>query len=193
MQSAEVGHFSLNINNKTFNLVASLRNMAKLANAVELIEIYETLHDRFMSDWMRISVARQVLLACSDNPGIDEYLIKCNNMKPHLNNNQISINDQVMVAAALMRHGIAGVNRPKYAGSDKKSKAADRFDVNSIVADAMIHFGLSKAEALDLTMSEFCHLLAAKFPPESSKNDTPSLDDHKAAMKALMEKNNNGK
>ena len=98
------------------------------------------------------------------------------------------MNDQVVVAAALMRHGIAGVNRPDYEGSKKASgKPMDEFDVNKIVADAMIHFNLSEGDALDLTMSKFCYLLASKFPPDNKKQEVPSLDAHKAAMKKLME------
>ena len=194
MQETEVGIFTLEIDDQEFTLTPTLKNMAKLANSTDLLDIYKTIHDRFISDYVRIELGREILKACSDNPDIDKYLIKCKNKEPQPTDNTISINDQVIVAAALMRHGIAGVNRPEYAGSKEKTKAADKFDVNKIVADAMIHFGLSKGEALNLTMSEFCYLLAAKFPPESAtkQNNSPSLDDHKAAMKALMEKNNNG-
>jgi hypothetical protein len=190
MQQAEIGHFAVTINNKTFNLIPSLRNMAKLANATRILTFYEMIHSSKVPDWIRLDLARDILLACSNDAAIDKHLIKSRRQKPHLNKDKISINDQVVVAASLMRHGIAGVNRPDYSGNKGKSKPLDKFDVNKIVADAMIHFGLSRSEALDLTMSEFCQLLAAKFPPESSKQDTPSLDDHKAAMKALMEKNN---
>lgn len=189
MQSTEIGEFSLKIGEKQFKLLPSLRNIATLASATRIITMYEMIHSPKVPNWIRLEIGREILLACSDKENIDKHLIKCRNQKPHLNKNKISINDQIVVAAALMRHGIAGVNRPEYAGTkSSKKKAVTKFDVNSIVADAMIHFGLSKAEALDLTMSEFCHLLAAKFPPETSKEDTPSIDDHKAAMKALMEK-----
>lgn len=192
MQSTEVGEFTLQIDGKAFTLLPSLRNIAKLAGSEEILSLYDTIHDSFISDYVRVEIGHDVLLACSDSADIEQYLVKCEGKQPIADENTISVNDQVIVAAALMRHGIAGVNRPEFAGSNEKSDPAKTFDVNKIVADAMIHFGLSKSEALDLTMTEFCYLLASKFPPDSvtKRNESPSLDDHKAAMKALMEKNN---
>lgn len=194
MQQAQIGHFSLTVGDQKFELLPSLRNMAKLANAKRILTMYDMIHSPKVPNWLRLDIAREILLACSNNEAIDKYLIKCRKQKPHLNQHKISISDQIVVAASLMRHGIAGVNRPKYEGSKKsKGKAVTEFDVNKIVADAMIHFNLSEEEALNLTMSKFSYLLAAKFPPESSREDVPSLEAHKEAMKALMEKNKNGK
>lgn len=189
MQKAEIGHFSLNIEGKEFDLVPSFKAMSGLANSVRILRMYEMIHSLQVPTWLKLEIGRDVILACSDDKDIGHYLVKVKNMKPHLNNRCISMSDQITVAASLLRHGIAGVNRPKYAG-DKgaKGKAMDKLDINAITAQAMIHFNLSKSEAESLTMSEFCHLLAAKFPPESDSSDSPSLDAHKAAMKALMEK-----
>lgn len=192
MQQTEIGQFSLRINGKLFNLLPSLRNMAKIANAKRILTTYDMIHSARVPDWIRCNIGREILLACCDDEKIDDYLVKCANQEPIENKNSISVNDQVIVACALMRHGIAGVNRPQHAGSKKSTKAADKFDINKTVADAMIHFGLSKSEALDLTMSEFYYLLAAKYPSESASTSTPSLNDHKAAMKALMERNKQG-
>lgn len=168
--------------------------MAKLANAKRILTMYEMIHSPQVPVWIRLDIARCILFACSDSDNIDKHLIKCRNMKPHLNQHKISMNDQIVVAAALMRHGIAGVNRPEYEGSGKGGhQPMTEFDINKIVADAMIHFNLSENDALELTMSKFCHLLASKFPPESvtkEKVKVPSLDSHKEAMKALMEKKN---
>lgn len=191
MQQTQTGHFSLTVNGNTFNLIPSLRNMAMLTNSKRILLLYEMIHSPKIPTWLRLDLGREILLACSGDKSIDTHLIKCWNKKPHINNKKISMNDQIVVAAALMRHGIAGVNRPVYEGTNKgNGKSLDEFDVNKIVADAMIHFGLSESDALDLTMSKFCYLLAAKFPVDTSKKDAaPSLDDHKAAMKALMEQN----
>lgn len=190
MQTAEVGYFQLAINGKRFNLVASLRNMAKIADSKRILTIYDMIHSPQLPPWIKLDIGREIITACSDSEEIDQYLVHCRKQKPHLKPNIIAMQDQVAVAAALMRHGIAGVNRPAYAKGKGKAKPLEKFDINKIVSDAMIAFGLSKSEALDLTMSEFCHLLASKFPPESATNDAPTLEDHKAVMKALMEQNN---
>ena len=190
MQQAEIGHFSLTINDIVFNLVPSFKAIAKIADSVRILRLYDMIHSPQIPSWLKLEIARDTLLACSDKASINDYLVKVRKQKPHLNSKCISMSDQITVAAALLRHGVAGVNRPKYAGDNKaKGKAIDAFDVNAIVAQAMIHFGLSKSEAENLTMSEFCQLLSAKFPPDSEKQETPSLEAHKEAMKALMEKN----
>lgn len=190
MQQTEIGKFKLKINGNTFNLLPSLRNMAKLADSKRVLVLYEMIHSPKVPEWLKLDIGRDILLACSDNEGIDKYLIKTKRQKPVLNDSKISINDQVVVAAALMRHGIAGVNRPKYEGSKKSSdKEMVEFNINKIVADSMNHFGLSRNEAWDQTMSEFSHSLASKFPVDNSKEtDVPSLDAHRAAMQKLMEK-----
>lgn len=188
MQSAEIGQFSLDIDGKNFSLIPSLRNMAKLASSKKILSMYDMIHSPVVPDWLRLDIARDIFIACCDKKSIANHLIKTRNMKPHLNSRCISANDQIVVAASLIRHGVAGVNRPKYAGSSKSSgKGLDEFNVNKIVADAMIHFSLSEEEALNLTMSKFYYLLSAKFPSDSVKQDTPSMEQHKAAMKALRE------
>ena len=188
MQTAETGFFTLAVNNKKFNLVASLRNMAKIASATRILLLYDVIHSRNVPDAHRVNLAHEILTACSDNDKIEKYLIKHAYGEVIAGKNAISANDQVHVAAALMRHGIAGVNRPKNAGSGKPNKKKiEKFDINRVVAEAMIHFGLSKTEALDLTMSEFYYLLAAKFPEDSVKQDIPSVDAHREVMKAFYE------
>ena len=163
--------------------------MAMLASSTRILLLYEMIHSPKVPFWLRLDIAREILLACSSERGIDKHLIKCRNQKPHLSNKKISMNDQIVVAAALMRHGVAGVNRPEYEGSEKASgKRIEEFDVNKIVANAMIHFNLSESDALDLTMTKFCYLLASKFPVDTDKKQVvPSLDAHKEAMKKLME------
>ena len=183
MQQAETGHFSVNIYGKQYNLVASLENMAKIASSKRILNIYDMMHSKIVPNSVLIDVARNVLMACCDDPSLDEHLVRIRRGKPLLKHNTISVNDQVVVAASLLRHGIAGVNKPKSKATPKKGQAEPLrvFDVNKIVADAMIHFDLSRAEAMQLTMSDFYHLLAAKYPPEKRSKDL-SLEAHIAAM-----------
>lgn len=195
MQSAEIGHFQLIVGESEFNLIPSLRNMSKLASAKDLLKIYNEIHDPAYPVWIKSNRARDILLACSDSYDIHEHLnefvcdTESQEMKLKSGEGKISLNDQLVVAAALIRHGVAGVNRPEYEGSkESASEEVTEFDVNKVVADAMVHFGLSESDALDLTMSKFSYLLAAKFPP-TNKQSKPTLDQHAEAMKMLMEKN----
>ena len=191
MQNTEMGFFSLTVDNKTFNLTPSLKNMGKIASATDLLGDFDMLFRESTDLWMRLSIAKNVLLSCSDSEDIDFYLVGVSlNLKPHYNKRCISANDQVNVAISLMRHGIVGVNCPDYEGSKKaKGKVMDKFDVNQIISDARMHLDCTKQEAQDLTMTEFRYLLSAKFPSEATqaKNEAPSLESHNAMMKAMME------
>ena len=184
MQDTQIGHFAVIVDGKKYSLTPTLRNMAKLADARRLIVFYDMIHSQKVPDHILVDLSREIILACSDSARIDENLIKCKRGKPHITPRSFSANDQVVVAAGLMRHGIAGVNRPRNAGTGKSSREVEEFDVNKIVADAMIHFEMSRKEALDLTMSEFYLLVAAKFPPESSGNNAPSVKAHNEVMEA---------
>lgn len=188
MQNTELGHFSVEIDGNEFNLTPSFRNISKLANSSDLLLIFRVMHSKEALTCTLVTTAREIMLACVDKPKeFDKYLINMPNKKPHIkSNNAISAQDQVVVAAALMRHGVAGVNRPK-TGLRAGGKAMTEFNVYKHVADAKQHFGLSIDEAWDLTMSEFCYHLASAFPPESAGQAPPSLDAHKAAMEADKE------
>ena len=189
MQSAEIGLFSMSVDGRTFNLIPNLKNIAKIADKVRILLIYEMIHSPKVPDWYRLDIARDIILACSDSQDIDKHLIRSCRQMPYVNKHKISINDQVMLAAALMRHGVAGVNRDKISKAGATKKKATEFDINKIAADAMIHFNMSKSDALNLTMSEFCYLLASKYPKETKQSDAPSMDAHKRVMKALLEIN----
>ena len=193
MQSAEIGLFSMSVDGRTFNLIPNLKNVAKIADKVRILLIYEMIHSPKVPDWYRLDIARDIILACSDSPDIDKHLIRSCRQMPYVNKHKISINDQVMLAAALMRHGVAGVNRDKATVNGKTPKAATEFDVNKIVSYATVVLKMSTSDALNLTMSEFCYRWAAKYPKETKQSDAPSMDAHKRVMKALMEKNKNGK
>jgi len=188
MQDTELGHFTVEVDGEQFELTASFRNMASLANASDLLLIFRAMHSKEALVRTLVTTARDIMLACTDKPeALDKYLVNMPHKKPHIKSRHaISAQDQIVVAAALMRHGVAGVNRPK-TGLKPSGKAMDEFNVYQHVAEAKQHFGLSIDEAWGLTMTEFCYHLAAAFPPESAGQSAPSIDTHKAAMEADKE------
>ncbi|AZU97927.1 hypothetical protein [Vibrio phage LP.1] len=187
MQTAELGHFAVIIDGTKYNLKATLRNMANLADSRRLVRYFDMLHNPKLPVNVLLDVSREVILACSDSPQIEKHLIKCRRMKPHITKDSFSINDQINVAAGLMRHGIAGVNRPD---NGLKSGGGDvsEFNAYEMVAAAKNHFGMSLSEAWDITMSEFAYHIASHFPTKQTKGEVPSMDDHKLAMQMLREK-----
>lgn len=189
MQQTEIGEFSVSIDGNDFNFSPTLRNIAKIADSKRILSIYNMIHSMQVPVWLKLDLARNILMCCCDDKGIEKHLIKTRHMKPHINQHSISVNDQIVVAAALLRHGVSGVNSPDYEGSKKaRGKEAIDFNVHNIASQAIVHFNMSENDAMNLTMSKFRYLLAAKFPSEATQNrqDAPSLDAHKEAMKAAI-------
>lgn len=192
MQQTEIGEFSVSIDGDEFNFSPTLRNIAKIADAESILRVYDAIHSTSTSVWYRLSIAYDVLYSCCDRKEIKKYLVRTKNLKPYFNQHSMSINDQINVAAALLRHGISGVGAPDYEGSKKaKGKTMTDFNVHKVASEAMIHFKMSESDAMNLTMTKFRYLLAAKFPSEAVKNreNAPSMDAHKAIMKAAYEAN----
>lgn len=192
MQQTEIGEFSVSIDGDEFNFSPTLRNIAKIADAESILRVYDAIHSPFTALWYRVSLAYDVLYSCCDRKEIKKYLVKTRNLKPHFNQHSISINDQINVAAALLRHGVSGVNAPDYEGSKKaRGKSPTEFNVYKVASEAMTHWKMSESDAMNLTMTKFRYLLAAKFPSEAVKNreNAPSMDAHKAIMKAAYEAN----
>ena len=91
-------------------------------------------------------------------------------------------NDQIMIAAGLLRHGVSGVRTKKESG--KPGKPAEEIDVWEAVYAAMAHFDMPQAEALKLTMTEFVKLCEMKFPDPDKKSDSaaPTVEEQKEAL-----------
>lgn len=189
MQNTEIGHFGVEIDGEYFQLVPSLRAMSKLANADEIMLIYRSLHNPCTLTSSLIDMSFDVLTACCDKPTkLKRYLAQSRNGKPHfVSRNAVAVSDQIQVAAALMRHGVAGVNKPKTSLTGK-GKPMTKFDVYRFVADAKQHFGVSMTEAWNMTMSEFYYHLAAKFPPTGEEPDREAHIEAMTQDKELYEK-----
>ena len=192
MQSTEIGHFVIKAYGNEFSLIPSLENMSKLADPKGLIRIYNLIHSKGAPINILVDLARQIILTCSSSDEIGDYLVWIKRGKPQLKKRMLSMNDQVAIAAGLMRHGIAGVNRPKMKGDKKKGKALDKFDVNRIVADIMVNFNMSRKEALQLTMSEIYQLIGAANRPDEQDADLPSVDEHISLMERIKQASEEG-
>ncbi len=168
----------------------------KLGNGEDLIDHYGVLHG--MNDFptlqeaardfymYTVGLSADVLRACCDEDisSLLTDVVDRNGVfkikKP--STTHLTVDQQIIVAAGLMRHGVSGVSDKK---STSKGKAATTVDLWSFVNTARIHLGISKSEALSLTMTEFNRMVDIKFPPEKSITDTITDDQYAAAMKNL--------
>lgn len=165
----------------------------KLGSGEELIDAYSVLHGmtEFPTNAQRaydfnmytVGLSADVLKACSDiDPSklIVDVVDRNDVFKlKQPAGKSITPEQQIIVAAGLLRHGISGI-------SDKKTKstgkAATSIDLWEFVNASRIHLDISKDEALSLTMTEFNQLMDIKFPPEKP---AISDDEYDEAMSNL--------
>lgn len=100
----------------------------------------------------------------------------------------------VIVAQSLMMHGIIGKAKVRKLQRHESSDTTSEFRASDYIIAARNHFGISKEEAGQLTMTEFQLMLIAKYPEQKGytrEEYDHAADDYFARRKrrqAMMEK-----
>ncbi|WP_038910944.1 DUF6246 family protein [Dickeya dadantii] len=74
--------------------------------------------------------------------------------------------DLVLVAQSLITHGIIGKAKVRRLQRHESAERTTEFHAVEYINAARSHFGMSRQEAENLTMTEFIMLLAAKYPDQ---------------------------
>lgn len=74
--------------------------------------------------------------------------------------------DMIIVAQSLIVHGIIGKAKIRQLQRHESNQATTGFDAFEYISAARNHFGMTRADAEQLTMTEFQLLLAAKYPEQ---------------------------
>nr|DAM38462.1 MAG TPA: hypothetical protein [Caudoviricetes sp.] len=95
-------------------------------------------------------------------------------------------NDIIVLAQHLMQHGIVGKAKVRQLQRHETGQAITEFKAFDYISAARNHFGMSRAEAELLTMTEFQLLLAAKYPDQKgfTKEEYDAVADDYMAKKA---------
>lgn len=95
----------------------------------------------------------------------------------------MSVQEQIILAAHLLRHGLVGTGGSK----EQSSRPVTEFNVGEYVAAARVHLGMTTADAEALSMSEFQALFEMKYPDaKKKKRDVPTREEYRAAMAAFQ-------
>ncbi|VGC94264.1 Uncharacterised protein [Klebsiella pneumoniae] len=86
--------------------------------------------------------------------------------------------DMVILAQSLMMHGIIGKAKVRKLQRHETNEKTSEFRAADYVIAARNHFGISREEAENLTMTEFSLMLIAKYPDQ--KGYTREEYDHAA-------------
>lgn len=74
--------------------------------------------------------------------------------------------DIIIFAHSLMTHGIIGKAKVRKLQRNESSQTTSEFNAFEYISAARNHFGMSRGEAEQLTLTEFTMLLAAKYPDQ---------------------------
>ncbi|WP_455549563.1 DUF6246 family protein [Dryocola clanedunensis] len=79
---------------------------------------------------------------------------------------ELASEDIIILAQQLMQHGVIGKAKVRRLQRNETSEYSNEFNVIDYIIAARNHFGMSRDDAANLTMTEFTLLLAAKYPEQ---------------------------
>lgn len=94
--------------------------------------------------------------------------------------------DMIIFAHSLMTHGIIGKAKVRRLQRHEGGQTTSEFNAFEYISAARNHFGMSRDEAEQLTMTEFTMLLAAKYPDQKgfTRDEYDKVSDDYFARKA---------
>lgn len=189
----EIGEIGITAKNRDYLLRPSFRAMQSLGSPREIVQIFHALHagpnlavTQRQHERDTLALSAQVIEACiveGDHIDLLGYTPAPRKYVP----GDMPFNHWVIVAQALMRHGIIGVIPKKTYPKKKSDEYVSAFRASDYVAAAVAHLGMSESEAWNMTMTSFAGLMRSKFGEPEHK--TPALEDYDDAMKKLEEIN----
>lgn len=78
----------------------------------------------------------------------------------------------LVIAQSLITHGIIGKAKVRHLQRHESGEATSEFRAFEYISAARNHFGMSRAEAEQLSMTEFQLLIAAKYPDQKGFTKT---------------------
>lgn len=210
----DIGEFSVSdslTGGKDYLLRPSFEAMTRIGTPGEIVQAYAIIHGSDVSrlieacaetlhrfpDWLSpsfnraaeklLSTSMHVLQACCDEdltPMIGEwkgwrhYIV----YRP----GQLPKNDIIVLAQHLMQHGVVGKAKVRQLQRHETGEHTTEFKAFDYISAARSHFGMNRAEASQLTMTEFQMLLAAKYPDQKgfTRDEYDSIADEYLAKQA---------
>lgn len=92
----------------------------------------------------------------------------------------------LLIAQSLITHGIIGKAKVRQLQRHESSQGTSEFSAFEYISAARNHFGISREEAERLTMTEFQHMLNAKYPDQKgfTRDEYDAVADDYMAKKA---------
>ena len=192
----EIGECLISDGENDYFFRPSFMNMASIGSPEDIVTTFHELHNdelrqlldraieayRAVPDWLKKYVARpqfskstiyaamRVLAACCDDditPLTGELIpSKSGKWAFVYRPGKMNQADMVLIARSLIVHGIIGKAKVRQLQRHEGGQASTEFNAFEYINAARNHFGISRNEAEQLTMTEFQMLLSAKYPDQ---------------------------
>ena len=188
----EIGELRISLADKSFFLKPSFRAMNEIGTPKEIVEMYATLNGADYLQTMQhieglppgaqiqvmkavskpvygrhvLSAAYIVMQACCE----EDVSILIGGWKPTARGVRyvpgvMPVNDIIIIARNLLDHGIIGKSPLKVPQrSESQKQTTNEFNASQYIISARTHFGMTREEAEDLSMTEFQQMIKNKYP-----------------------------
>ena len=188
----EIGEMRISLADRSFFFKPSFAAMARIGTGAEIVEIYAKLNGadyvrtmqhleglpfgaqlQVMKTVSRPIFGRHVLSAafiimqcCCE----DDISVLIGSGKPTPRGVKyvpgiMPVSDIITIARNLIEHGVIGKSPLKVPQrSESQAKTTSEFNISQYIISARTHFGISREEAEDLSMTEFQQMVKNKFP-----------------------------
>lgn len=212
----EIGECLISSKERDYFFRPSFTNMARIGEPAEIVQVFHDLHHDEVAPLLRraidvyglipgwltehikttacgrkaILAAMTVLQACS----ADDLTQLVGELRPaktagrafKFRRGAMNEYNMLVVAQSLMAHGIIGKAKVRKLQRHENNEATSEFNAFEYISAARNHFGMSRAEAEQLTMTEFQLLIAAKYPDQKgfTREEYDAVADDYMARKA---------
>lgn len=222
----EIGELRISLADKSFFLKPSFRAMNEIGTPKEIVEMYATLNGADYLQTMQhieglppgaqiqvmktvskpvygrhvLSAAYIVMQACCE----EDMSMLIGGWKPTMRGVRyvpgvMPVSDIIIIARNLLDHGIIGKSPLKVPQrSESQKQTTNEFNASQYIISARTHFGMTREEAEDLSMTEFQQMIKNKYPEppgmtrEEYDQAYDDLQDMRAKRKAKAAKKKEG-
>lgn len=222
----EIGELRISLADKSFFFKPSFRAMNEIGTPKEIVEMYATLNGADYLQTMQhieglppgaqiqvmktvskpvygrhvLSAAYIVMQACCE----EDVSMLIGGWKPTARGVRyvpgvMPVNDIIIIARNLLDHGIIGKSPLKVPQrSESQKQTTNEFNASQYIISARTHFGMTREEAEDLSMTEFQQMIKNKYPEppgmtrEEYDQAYDDLQDMRAKRKAKAAKKKEG-
>lgn len=222
----EIGELRISLADKSFFFKPSFRTMNEIGTPKEIVEMYATLNGADYLQTMQhieglppgaqiqvmktvskpvygrhvLSAAYIVMQACCE----EDVSMLIGGWKPTARGVRyvpgvMPVNDIIIIARNLLDHGIIGKSPLKVPQrSESQKQTTNEFNASQYIMSARTHFGMTREEAEDLSMTEFQQMIKNKYPEppgmtrEEYDQAYDDLQDMRAKRKAKAAKKKEG-